>query len=616
MIRFGWMLVSLSVCVCVGFLNAQTPPDSTNPIPRAKIRFSSEPPPRKTKRVQLIPFSAIKAKTEIIKPKPKKILPQKPEPVPVRLPVPVGAESSELPEVPQIPEVPHVPDIPLPPDITHSPTPPSNLIIPQNTLPGTAGSRPEFQSKSSSKGKFHRIKTKAPRPLPALPHPRKQRPLAIVEKHDIQQIQEKMVLLDLLGALDLIKGKNLRMELAEEKIREAYARHLSAKVLWLPTVNLGLSYNKHEGTLQASDGQVIDVSRSSLETGLGAFAVGAGTVMQPGLSAQFHLKDAWFAPKIAKQRLYAQQMAASAETKEVMRDVSLAYLELWTAHQSKAIAEQSLKVTKKLADLTEKFAKVGEGPQADADRSRAELAVRKNAVWQAEEDIQVASARLSEILRIKANTPIGIKETNMFPLDLIPKDKQVGELIAQALSHRPELSAYRHLVEAAMHKLKREKCSPWIPSVVLAASYGGFGGSPGTAVRNFNDRFDLDAGLYWQVRNMGFGEKASRKAANSRLQQAKLREMQLMDKVAREVVEQHSRVMFRQQQIDVAKDGLVAAVKSLQHNWARITEGEGLPIEVLQSIRALDQAQREYLRTVSSYNRAQLELQWVLGWPE
>jgi hypothetical protein len=42
---------------------------------------------------------------------------------------------------------------------------------------------------------------------------------------------------------------------------------------------------------------------------------------------------------------------------------------------------------------------------------------------------------------------------------------------------------------------------------------------------------------------------------------------------------------------------------------------KGLPIETLQSIQALDQARREYLRALVDYNTAQFRLQLALGWP-
>jgi outer membrane protein TolC len=65
----------------------------------------------------------------------------------------------------------------------------------------------------------------------------------------------------------------------------------------------------------------------------------------------------------------------------------------------------------------------------------------------------------------------------------------------------------------------------------------------------------------------------------------------------------------------VAELGITAAQQSYERNLARIRNVQGLPIEVLQSIQALDAARREYLRSVTDYNTAQFRLQRALGWP-
>jgi outer membrane protein TolC len=64
----------------------------------------------------------------------------------------------------------------------------------------------------------------------------------------------------------------------------------------------------------------------------------------------------------------------------------------------------------------------------------------------------------------------------------------------------------------------------------------------------------------------------------------------------------------------VAESGIRAATDSYQRNMERIRAGEGLPIEVLQSIQALDEARREYVRAVVGHNEAQFRLHRALGW--
>jgi outer membrane protein TolC len=163
--------------------------------------------------------------------------------------------------------------------------------------------------------------------------------------------------------------------------------------------------------------------------------------------------------------------------------------------------------------------------------------------------------------------------------------------------------------------LRREKYAPLVPSVLLGASYNGFGGGVGGTIADFDDRADFDAVALWQIRNLGFGEQAARDSAAARLQQARLREVQVMDQIAREVTEAQARVAARRTRIAVARAGVESARQSYDRNFARIREGQGLPIEVLQAILSLDASQRELVDSTVDYNVAQFQLQRALGWP-
>ncbi len=86
-----------------------------------------------------------------------------------------------------------------------------------------------------------------------------------------------------------------------------------------------------------------------------------------------------------------------------------------------------------------------------------------------------------------------------------------------------------------------------------------------------------------------------------------------MDQVAQEVAEANVQVGIRRQQLEMAQTAITSARESYQRNVDRIRDGQGLPIEVLQAIQALETSQRAYLNAVANYNRAQLQLQWALG---
>jgi outer membrane protein TolC len=423
--------------------------------------------------------------------------------------------------------------------------------------------------------------------------------------------------LDLADALSMVGGQSPQIAYASARYREAYARLEAARVLWLPSIRAGVSFNHHDGPLQETGGNVLDVSRSSLQSGLGTRAVGSGTPAVPGVVAEFRATDALYQPKIAAHATAARSAASRAVTNDMLLAASLGYLDLLRSVQQLRIAEETRSHAQSLAELSKSFAASGQGPQADADRAQVELVRRHNDVSRAQEAARVASARLAEILSLDPTVAIVPQEAAVAPIDLVtvPDDSALPDLVATGLSNRPELAEARALVCEAVYTYRREKHAPLIPSVLLGLSQGGFGGGLGSNIDDFRDRFDFDAALYWEVRNFGLGEKAKRDEASAQYAAKKAFQAQLMDRVAREVVEAGTQVQHRQRQIAIAESGIQSAVDSYRRDLTRIREGQGLPIEALQSIQALDGARREYVRTVVDYNEAQFRLQRALGWP-
>jgi outer membrane protein TolC len=422
--------------------------------------------------------------------------------------------------------------------------------------------------------------------------------------------------LDLALALALTQGQNPRVAFAQAQIAQAYAQYDAARVLWLPSLRAGMNYNKHENRLQDVEGFNAQISRGAAFGGLGAHAVGAASPAIPGVYALFHTTDAIFQRRIRGFALDAQEFQASAVTNDQLLETALAYLALLEAAQRRAIAAQTLEHGENLAKLTDEFARAGAGTLADADRAAAAVAALKNEVVRAEEAIQVASARMAQQLSADPLVQLVPQEPAVVPIRLVALDNlTTADLVATGLFTRPELAASRSLVEEAVSRLSREQHAPWLPSILLGVSYGAFAAGTGGQITNGGPRFDFDAAAWWEVRNLGFGERAARDSARALIEQARLREVETMDLVAREVVEAHAQATARQRQIDVAEQGILAAQQSYERNLARIRNGQGLPIEVLQSIQALDAARREYLRSVVDYNTAQFRLQRALGWP-
>jgi outer membrane protein TolC len=423
------------------------------------------------------------------------------------------------------------------------------------------------------------------------------------------------ILVDFHEVLDLAAGQNPQVAFAHERIREAFAQLQEAELLWLPSLRAGLNYHKHEGVIQTSRGEVIDTSRNSFFTGFGSRVVGGGSPGLPGVWMQFHLADAVFQPQIADRAASARQHAAQATLNDTMLSVALAYLALLQALQEQAVSEETLQNITELSDLVTAFAETGLAPQADVDRVRTELSLRRNQLRRSQETVAVTSSRLVRLLSGDQSVLLLPAEATIVPIELVSPDEPVRSLVQTGLLNRPELHENQFLVSEAVQRLNREKYAPLIPSVLLGLTYGGMGGGLGSEFRNWDDRLDFDVAAWWEIRQLGLGERAIRDGARSRVEQARWRQVQTMDLIAQEVTEAYAQMLARKDQIDIAQTGLEFALQSHRRNIDRIRQGQGLPLEALQSVQALDVTRREYLRSIVDYNESQFRLHRALGWP-
>ncbi|HET6879878.1 MAG TPA: TolC family protein [Pirellulales bacterium] len=425
----------------------------------------------------------------------------------------------------------------------------------------------------------------------------------------------KSLPIDLPTALRLANADNLQVAVAREQIRQALASVAAANVIWLPSIRGGVNYDRHDGSIQAVQGNQFNTDRSAVYAGLGAGTFGAGPPLVPGVYANFSLADAFFQPLAARQFTQAKRGAARATTNDTLLSVAQGYIELLRSNQDYEIARGISEQTERLAQLTADYARTGEGLQSDADRLHVELTIRKNDVFRAEAAREVAATRLAQLLHLDPTLALQPVEPVVAPIELVSDHRELRELVVQGLSSRPELSESRSLVSQAVALMRRERFGPLMPSVLLGTSYGAMGAGISPSMAPAVGRLDLDAVAYWELRNMGLGDRAARQNASSLLRQAQLRQIATMDLVAREITEAVVLSKSARKQIDVAREGVEAALQSYERNVARIEEGKGLPIEVMQAVQALAVARREYLRTLIDFNLAQFTLYRALGWP-
>jgi outer membrane protein TolC len=409
---------------------------------------------------------------------------------------------------------------------------------------------------------------------------------------------------------------NPTIRLAEEQVREALAGQLAARSLALPSVNLGGNYRFHQGALQDDPGFLRFPRSQSLYLGAGAGTVGAGNMPVPGVWLFTNVGDAIFAPLAARQRTGVRIADAQAVRNAMLRDVATIYLDLVSAEAEVAILHTSEKEVTEIVRVTTAFANAGQGNRSDANRALANAALVRRQFHEAEGKVMAASARLCRLLSLDPTLHLYTPGGPILPIRLVGEEADSEDLVLSATRLRPELAARNSAIGEAQTFVRRERMRPWLPTISLGYSAGGFGGGSNQVATDFSplqQRSDVTVLAWWNMQNLGFGNVARVRAANANLGQSVAGYDITLNQVRREVLGAQAACKAASRQIDAARSALDAASEGYQLEAARIKLGEGHPIETLDSFRQLLDARLDLLRATISFDVAQFQLFVALG---
>jgi outer membrane protein TolC len=418
--------------------------------------------------------------------------------------------------------------------------------------------------------------------------------------------------------------QNAEILLARQRVTEAVSLRQLAAAQFLPSLNAGTSVDVHTGPLQRSNGEILKVNRGSMYVGLGASAVGAGTVTIPGVVWSGNSSQTYFDALVARQVVSVRQFRSLAVRNEVLGRVATGYMELLRAEGRRVIAIENRTEAGELARLTANYAEVGRGRQSDADRAATVLEERTRELIESENAILTASARLAALLNLDPSVRLHATDGWVVPASIVPDPIPLPELIAVALSQRPELQERRAAILAALQELRSARLLPFSPNLLLGYSAGTFGGGSNLATEtlgqprfgSFDDRQDFDVVVFWTLRNLGIGNVAKVRFARSNLRQEELREIEVLDRIRAEVATAHARTHSRFAQIESGERAVNASQQAYEEDLRRVKNPPfGLLIEALDSLRLLHRSRYAYLDAIIDYNQAQFAMYVALGQP-
>jgi outer membrane protein TolC len=413
--------------------------------------------------------------------------------------------------------------------------------------------------------------------------------------------------IDIATALRLVDANSPTVAVARARVQEAIARQQQANVLWLPNLQVGATYLRHDGQIQDTGGTVFTTSRQSL------FAGGAAIL-------RVDTADAYFQPLIARRLLAADSANARAVSNNVQLDVALTYLDLLRVNGQLAInadivarAEEMLR----RADAADRAGLVK--TKADAPRARTEVDLRKQEALDIQGRVAGVSARLAQLLILSPTVDL-LPVDPIVPVTLVSPSCSLNELVATGWLNRPELAAYRSLVAAAAERVRQAKYTPLLPKLQLDYSGGGYGGGRNDQLTNFGGRGDLGASAYWEFRNLGFGNVAVTREREAQLVGAQFRVQELQAQVAAEVTAAAKQTLLHFRALDSAQEAVRQALEMYRRLEASSfgmigPKAQYDALEPLLAIQALNQARNQYLAEVIDYNKSQFRLYVALGQP-
>ncbi len=458
--------------------------------------------------------------------------------------------------------------------------------------------------------------------------------------------------------LNLAVMSNLDIARANLALEQARVALLAANAQFLPNLGVGSTYVAHDGQIQNTAGNVSTVNRDSLFVG-------------GGPSISLPLARALFGPQEARQLRDAALFGRARVTNEVLLAIVDAYfnvlrarrqlarldevLDFLTSEQESPLRGSEKSPTRGLLPLIKSFVKTGArgGLPSDQARVEADVVRRQAERVRALEELRAASAELSRLLHLNAGYFLIPAEDYRWPVPVTGQgwfEQPVEVLVTQGLRSRPEIGENQALLAAAMTRYRATKWEPLLPTLSSNLSWGGFGGGPpitqvrrttvltpggGTTtvtsnvlgnsgvIADFGPRTDFDISLFWRLEGGGLGNLARIRQARLRSMQVELRQLQIQDLVVSQVVRAMERLQRAEQRVNIYSAGLFdenrrpngTVYRSIRLNFVRIKGGEGIPLEVLDSIRRLSDVLEGYANALSDLDRARYRLLLVLGLP-
>ncbi len=397
-------------------------------------------------------------------------------------------------------------------------------------------------------------------------------------------------------ALDRGLKYNLGLYLAARVTEQSRAAHLHALSDLLPVVNG--SFTEEDQKLNLKQ---FGFTFPGFPTSVGPFgisdlrATGSWTVLD------FHSINSIQA---ATQSVKAAQFTYRDARDTVVLAVGANYL-LTIAQESRVIAtEAELNTAQALYQLAADQETAGLAPQIDTLRARVQLQAQRQAVIQAQNDLEKQRIALARVIGLPVQQKFRL--VNRVPYHPFPQIA-LETAYEQALRTRPDYQAALAALRAA--QLSRE--AAWkqrLPSIGLAGEYGVLGTTPDAMSPNWSAAATLRIPIF-----QGGKVESDIQEADAILKQRQAQVDNLRGRIEQDVQDALLDLKAAAQQVEVARLGLDLAQQALAQSQDRFSAGVTNNVEVIQAQQQLAGANDQYISSLYAHSIAKVLLARAIG---
>lgn len=386
-------------------------------------------------------------------------------------------------------------------------------------------------------------------------------------------------------ALEIAGRDNVRLALAEAAEREARAGAAEDLGRVLPALQLGGRYQRRDGRIQASFGELGDRAYSTYESQI-------GLAYSANLGARVHDRIA------GRRRMDAAVLRHLDETQRVTLHVAELYHDL-------VLARVGVDTAATLADGGAEFLAVararettGVGSGADVARAQAKLASDREEIVLARRVWEATSVTLATVLRLDPGVLLDPDAESLAPWRLSAPD--------ESAEPRPDVAASGLAVQASRHLRSAARWDLFSPKLMA----GAWRFELGDHASGLEPRDEHEVALLWTI-SLDRGAAIRTRAAE--LDAARWRLAEIEDRARAEVANARRDVEAARDRIPLARDGLSAAEDNLRIARARFKLGTAIALELFDAEDTLARARLGLAGAIADYNVAQVRLLAATG---